>query len=333
MDFAANFTAIDFETASYRRDSACQLAAVRVRDGRIVQEFMWMIRPEPFSFSQSNIRVHGITPVQVRSEPTFGDLWDQISQAFSEDCLVAHNASFDIGVLRACLHKHQKPVPEINFSCTRAVAKRTWPHRSRFGLKPLSDWLGVQFRHHDALQDSIACAKIMIAAGIDKEAKSLEDLETKLQLSRGRANADSYRGPRTRKRTRARKDAQKPTTPAAQNRLPEPVNTGIDLQRLMVRADFIRPLEGKRVVFLGTLDHLERHDAEKLTLRSGGCCDSEISQQTDFVVVGRIKAAGDSVHASDQQNHEVARQLKEAGEPIEIINESGFLNLMVTHET
>ena len=36
MDFAADFTAIDFETASRRADSACQLAAVVVREGRIV---------------------------------------------------------------------------------------------------------------------------------------------------------------------------------------------------------------------------------------------------------------------------------------------------------
>ena len=55
MDFAADFTAIDFETASRRSDSACQLAAVRVREGRIVYQACWLIRPEPFYFSEFNI--------------------------------------------------------------------------------------------------------------------------------------------------------------------------------------------------------------------------------------------------------------------------------------
>ena len=54
MAFLANFTAIDFETANRRRDSACQLAAVRVRDGQLDQERMWMIRPDPFFFSNGD---------------------------------------------------------------------------------------------------------------------------------------------------------------------------------------------------------------------------------------------------------------------------------------
>ena len=70
MDFAADFTAIDFETASHQPDSACQLGAVVVRNGQLVDQFMWMIRPQPLHFSKSNIRIHGITPAQVREEPT-----------------------------------------------------------------------------------------------------------------------------------------------------------------------------------------------------------------------------------------------------------------------
>jgi DNA polymerase-3 subunit epsilon len=123
MDFAANFTAIDFETASRRPDSACQLAAVRVRDGEMVDNRMWMIRPEPLYFSRSNIRIHGITPEQVQSEQSFGELWADISETLSDDCLVAHNASFDIGVLLACLRSHRQSIPELHFTCTRAIAR------------------------------------------------------------------------------------------------------------------------------------------------------------------------------------------------------------------
>ncbi len=103
MDFAANFTAIDFETANRRADSACQLAAVAVRDGKIADSVTWLIRPEPLYFSRVNIEIHGITPDQVRGEPDFGDLWPEIAEKISDDCLVAHNAGFDIGVLLACL--------------------------------------------------------------------------------------------------------------------------------------------------------------------------------------------------------------------------------------
>ncbi|QEF99017.1 DNA polymerase III PolC-type [Stieleria maiorica] len=187
MAFLANFTAIDFETANRRRDSACQLAAVVVRDGQIADERMWMIRPDPFFFSPGNIRIHGIKPADVQHEPHFGDAWDEIRDFFGDDCLIAHNAPFDIGVLIGCLQRHHCAIPELRFSCTRLIARQTWPDRRRFGLKPLADWLGVQFKHHDALEDSRACAKVLLAAGIARSAESIEDLEDKLRIVRGKA--------------------------------------------------------------------------------------------------------------------------------------------------
>ena len=323
MDFLADFTAIDFETASRRRDSACQLAAVRVRGGRIVNEAMWMIKPRPMQFSTGNIHIHGITPDRVRDEPEFGSLWGEIDETFGDDCLVAHNASFDIGVLIACLQAHRKPIPQIHFSCTRAVARRTWPHRRGYGLKPLSDWLGVRFKHHDALEDSIACAKVMLAAGIDQEATSLEDLEKRLKLSRGSAGDWGYRGPTTSRRKR------KAVAPSAGPQ-PAPVPAGappLDLQRLLIRAEFIRPLSGKRVVFTGSLSVMDLDQAEALAHRLGGTCQNEVGEQTDYVVIG--KASSPKSNQPMSVKEEVARTLKKSGRPIEILDEQAFLKLVV----
>ncbi len=69
-----DFTAIDFETANSARHSACQLAAVTVRGGEIVDQQCWMIRPQPFYFHPMNIRVHGIEPERVADEPEFRHL-------------------------------------------------------------------------------------------------------------------------------------------------------------------------------------------------------------------------------------------------------------------
>ncbi|MEM6473855.1 MAG: exonuclease domain-containing protein [Planctomycetota bacterium] len=187
MSFLGNFAAIDFETANRRRDSACQLGAVIVESGEIVREQVWMIRPEPFFFSPSNIRIHGIRPSDVDSAETFGECWDSIQSFLGDHCLIAHNAAFDLGVLIGCLQRHRISTPSLKFSCTRLIAKQTWPERPRFGLKPLSTWLGVDFRHHDALEDARACAKVLIAAGIAKGASTLEDLETRLRIVRGKA--------------------------------------------------------------------------------------------------------------------------------------------------
>ncbi|MEM1071063.1 MAG: exonuclease domain-containing protein [Planctomycetota bacterium] len=295
MGFAANFTAIDFETASRRSDSACQLAAVVVRDGQIVDEHMWMIRPEPFYFSRSNIRIHGITPERVENEPNFGELWSsQMAPVLDDDCLVAHNASFDIGVLIACLRAHRKAIPDLQFTCTRAIARRTWPHHRRYGLKPLAQWLGIRFRHHDALEDSIACAKILLAAGIDREATSMPDLEKRLRLRRGSAGNWGYQGPSGRiRKPHASKSAGKHSTPSLPFLFPnkadavcETADDGLDLQRLLVRAEFIRPLSGKQIVISGRLRRCSAEEAEMLAQRSGGNLQSEIDHDTDLIVIG-----------------------------------------------
>jgi len=209
-----DFTAIDFETANHDRHSACQLAAVVVRGGKIVDRKCWMIRPRPFYFSPMNIQVHGISPQDVQAEPEFSECWSEIAPyltAQSDDkCLIAHNAPFDIGVLTACLRYHEILVPELQFSCTRLVARHTWPDRPGYGLKPLASWLGIKFRHHDALEDSIACASILLAAAEETGVSTMLELEQKLCLCRGKAGQWGYRGA-----TRARVSRAKSNAPVA----------------------------------------------------------------------------------------------------------------------
>lgn len=317
-----DFTAIDFETATRQSDSACQLAAVRVRGGEIVDSASWLIRPRPFYISPQNIQIHGITPAMVRGEPEFGDLWPAIRETLGEDCLIAHNAAFDLGVLIACLNTHRHPVPEMQYSCTRAIAKRTWPSQPRFGLKPLSDWLGVRFKHHDALEDSIACAKIAIAAAQELKVNTLEELETKLKLSRGVAGPWGKSGPSASRRS-ARVVASAAATVGA-------ATESVDLQRLMVRAEFIRPLAGQRVVFTGSLTRLQRDDAERLTICCGGKCLQSVSRLTNLLVVGAPDPRTGKPGRAACSKEDKARELIAGGASVRIVSEDEFLQLIVT---
>ncbi|EMI46748.1 exonuclease domain-containing protein [Rhodopirellula sp. SWK7] len=323
-----DFTAIDFETATRRSDSACQLAAVRVRGGEIVDQACWLIRPRPFYISPQNIQIHGITPDMVRDQPEFGELWPIISETLADDCLIAHNASFDLGVLMACLETHGHPIPDMQYSCTRAIAKRTWPSQPRFGLKPLSDWLGVRFKHHDALEDSIACAKIALAAAEEAGATSLEQLEAKLKLSRGQAGPWGKTGPSAARKT-SRRSASPPSPPPESSGVEILMSgAGVDLQRLFVRAEFIRPLAGQSVVFTGTLTRIAREDAERLTLCSGGKCLSSVSRRTNLLVVGEIDPRTLRSGRSQSTKEEKARGLIAEGADVRIVTEQEFLNLI-----
>ncbi|MEM6688170.1 MAG: exonuclease domain-containing protein [Planctomycetota bacterium] len=350
MSFAANFTAIDFETATNKRDSACQLGAVKVRDGHIVDEAMWMIRPKPLRFSPGNIRIHGITPQMVRDESDFGELWPEISRTLGDDCLIAHNASFDMGVLLACLRSHDQETPDIGFSCTKVIARRAWPHQRRFGLKPLSQWLGIRFKHHDALEDSLACAKILIAAGQDSQAESLEDLESKLALTRGRAGVWGYRSP-TGRRSRAKASGLSGQHISALDVIgsamassigSSQVNEGheayqagnaprisnevhIDLQRILIRGEFRQPLRGMSIAVAGTFDTIDVKDADRVIGKLGGQTAASLTNQTSVLVLGKKKRGTTSEHCEVTSMLEKAEAINADGGSIRVLSEAEFL--------
>lgn len=156
------FAAIDFETAHSLPDSACSIGVAIVRDGRIAHTVHRLIRPPRRRFRFT--RVHGIVWNQVEDAPPFGTVWQEIAPLLEGlDFLAAHNASFDQRVLKACLDRHDLPVPEIPLVCSMKVAREVWGRR-RNGLSDVCARLDIPLNHHDALSDAEACAQILLKA-------------------------------------------------------------------------------------------------------------------------------------------------------------------------
>ncbi len=162
------FLALDFETADYGPDSACALGLVRVEEGRVVRKESFLIKPPRASFYFT--WVHGITWEDVRNEPTFAERWPLIEEmARGVSFFVAHNASFDRGVLNACCARYGIAVPDIPFQCTVKLSRRLWNIRPT-NLPSVCRHFAIPLNHHDALSDTEACAEIMIRALKELEA-------------------------------------------------------------------------------------------------------------------------------------------------------------------
>ncbi len=159
------FVAIDFETANYGSDSACAIGLVRVENGKITAEESHLICPPTPDFFFTHI--HGITWPDVEFEPTFGDVWTDISPFLDgADFLAAHNSGFDEKVLKSCCGTYQIDPPEKEFVCTVKLARQIWNVRPT-KLPNVANFLELELQHHDALSDSRACANIVIAAQRD----------------------------------------------------------------------------------------------------------------------------------------------------------------------
>jgi DNA polymerase-3 subunit epsilon len=159
---ADTFVAIDFETADSGRDSACAVGMVRVEKGRIVHRERRFIRPPRAYFEFTY--VHGITWARVAREPRFRDLWPKLRPVLSgAEFLVAHQASFDRSVLLACCEQARVAAPRLPFECTVRIARRLWSIRPT-RLPNVCSYLDIPLKHHDALSDAEACARIVLAA-------------------------------------------------------------------------------------------------------------------------------------------------------------------------
>ena len=66
-----NFIAIDFETATAKRNSICEAGICVVKNGKIVETKSWLVRPEGNSYDYWNIQVHGIQPSDTVDAPMF----------------------------------------------------------------------------------------------------------------------------------------------------------------------------------------------------------------------------------------------------------------------
>jgi len=171
-----NFVAIDFETAHGL--IPCEIGVCVVREGEVVESFSHLIKPSCFPYiNYHNQNIHGITPEMVVDCDTFDSLWyNKLRDYIEKETIIAHNAGFDISVLKATLNFYDIKLPRFNYTCSYRIAKKVWRGFSSYSLGKLSAQLGIEFNHHRAGDDAYACAKVILKGAEESGVKSLAEL-------------------------------------------------------------------------------------------------------------------------------------------------------------
>ncbi|MFD1065805.1 3'-5' exonuclease [Oceanobacillus locisalsi] len=157
------FAAIDFETANEKRNSACSIGVVRFDEKEIFDEYYSLINPKS-DFRSMNIRIHGIQEEDVQDAPTFEDLWPSLQERLEGHVIVAHNASFDMSVLRQSLLKYDLRNPDFTSLCTVKISQRVWPYLDNHRLHTVANYHDIPLIHHHALEDAKTSALILMKA-------------------------------------------------------------------------------------------------------------------------------------------------------------------------
>ncbi|MFT4050960.1 MAG: exonuclease domain-containing protein [Microbacterium sp.] len=179
-----DFTAIDFETANSSSASACAVGLARVRDGRVVTTAGWLIQPPPGHdrFFELNTGIHGIRAEDVRSAPTWTEQLPALTEFIGDDVLAAHNAGFDMTVLRRACEVTDAACPQYRYVCSLQASRKTYALPSH-RLPLVAAAAGFHdFAHHDATADALACAHIVIDAARRAGAADIVELATLLGL-------------------------------------------------------------------------------------------------------------------------------------------------------
>ncbi|PZQ89911.1 MAG: DNA polymerase III subunit epsilon [Leifsonia xyli] len=161
-----DFTAIDFETANGSSASACSVGLVKVRDGQIVDRIGWLIQPPAGHdhFVEWNTRIHGIRAGDVVGALGWVEQLPDLLQFAGTDTLVAHNAGFDMGVIKSACAATGLAIPAYSYLCSLQLARKTYTLES-YRLPMVAQAAGfADFPHHDAVADAEACAAIIIDA-------------------------------------------------------------------------------------------------------------------------------------------------------------------------
>jgi len=156
---------IDFETTGISPEGgarATEIAAVLVRDGRIVDRYQSLMNAgawvPPFIEALT-----GISNAMVRAAPPAAKVMREVADFVGGHPMAAHNASFDRKFWDAELARAGRARTQ-EFACTMLLARRLFPQAPNHKLGTLVEFarLPVAGRYHRALADAEMAASLLV---------------------------------------------------------------------------------------------------------------------------------------------------------------------------
>ena len=309
MDPGGSFAAIDFETATSQRYSACAVGMVVFEQGAPISRLRRLIRPPGNRYDPFNTWIHGIGPSDTLNCPPFPEVWDQVAGMLDGRLVVAHNTAFDMSVLRrSAEHYGYEPEP-FPFACTYRIARSAMPEAGSWALDIMANEFGIPLAHHDPLSDAEAAGMLWLALSRRFGMTHPQLLELH-NYRLGYCHLDSYKpfSNATPSKTSSKSFSAKDFTP--QHKL-----------------DPEGPIFAKKIVFTGTLESMPRREAFQLAVDAGATPSQSVSQRTDYLVMGitDLRKVGETGQST---KHRKALALAAEGHSIQIIDEDQFFCLI-----
>lgn len=114
----ARYCVFDTETTglSARYERIIEFGGVIIEKGRVLRRFDTFIKPDiDLEHAKEAMAINHITEEDLANAPTMEEVLPQIMDFLGDNVLVAHNATFDIGMLNAALERNKLAYPDTPF--------------------------------------------------------------------------------------------------------------------------------------------------------------------------------------------------------------------------
>lgn len=304
-----NFVAIDFETANEKRNSPCSIGIVVVENGEIIEKVHHLIKPKEMRFMPINIGIHGIRPGMVKDELEFDKVWEKINHYFNNNLVIAHNASFDISVLRNTLELYNIEMPSFQYICTMKLSRNFYIGLDNARLNTVNKFLGYEFKHHDALADAMACSNILLSICEELNCSNINEISNLVGVTLGCVNQSGYKPSSTKGRILKHSNRQ---------RLEKSENE-------MKKFNFTA-FENQVVVFTGGLASMTRDEAIRLVRKLNGTVGSSVTKKTTCIITNMKNI--EELHRDEMSTKlKKSVDLMKKGQNIKFLDEEEFLKI------
>lgn len=277
VEFPLDFTVIDVETTGLdpRYDLILEVAALRVRDGSVVDRFVSFSKSPDFDQVPDYItEITGITTDMIESAPDEKVVLTDLHKFLGDDLLIGHNVNFDINFLYDSLSYYDL-VLKNDYIDTLRIARRFFTQYDHHRLSEVCSYLDIPV---DRVHRSEADTELTLQCYLALKDRVLSEMS----LSDFQQRFKGYNH-----------EKQK----AYYNALASVVAETTDF-------DESNPLYGKTVVFTGALSKMSRKEAFQLVANLGGTPSESLNKKTNYLVVG------DEEFASSVKNGKTAKMIK-----------------------
>jgi DNA polymerase-3 subunit alpha (Gram-positive type) len=187
--FDDEFIVFDIETTGLypTKDRITEIGAVKIRQGKLVDRFSELINPE-VSIPDNITKLTGINNSMVRDKDTIKKVLPRFLEFVGSSPLVAHNASFDCGFIRAKAVELGLEVTNVSID-TLQLSRMLLPELKKHKLNLVCEHLGIRLEnHHRASDDAAATAEMMLKFIEMMRDKGIHNVEDINRIASGAGN-------------------------------------------------------------------------------------------------------------------------------------------------